>query len=157
MYIYLFNYQKINLDSNNFLSDFHRKSVTKKILMFINSDIVNSSMLIVFFLGLGLLIISDLMGFLLFKSSSKNVFFSVFLGLLVILSFYAIIKSRFNSVGLLVILWLIGYEFFIKKEQLLIPFNFKKTIYRQLTISCVWILIFALKSSCFWNESSKTI
>ena len=121
--------------------------------MFINSDIVNSSMLIVFFLGLGLLIISDLMGFLLFKSSRKNVFFSVFLGLLVILSFYAIIKSRFNSVGLLVILWLIGYEFFIKKEQPLIPFNFKKTIYRQLTISCVWILIFALKSSCFWNES----
>lgn len=121
--------------------------------MLIDSGFFNYNILIVFFLGLGLLLISDLIGFFLFKTARKNTFFSVLIGLLVILSIYAIIKARFNSIGLIVLLWIVGYEFFIKREQEKIQFTIKETLNRHLTISFVWILIFALKSSCFWNAS----
>lgn len=106
---------------------------------------------ILYFLGLTLLLFFDLLGLTLFRFRNINIFISVLLGYLSIIASYAIIKGSFNSIGVLVVIWLLGYVFLIKnhKESAFI----KKQIYLQrlLIIGVLWSVIFALKVSYFWN------
>ncbi|MFA5298273.1 MAG: hypothetical protein WC389_08720 [Lutibacter sp.] len=110
-----------------------------------------SDIIILYFLGLTLLLLSDLLGLTLFRFRNINIFIGVLLGYLSIIALYAIIKGSFNSVGILVVVWIVGYFFIIKKhtESPII----KKQIYfqRLLIIGVLWSVIFALKVSYFWN------
>lgn len=113
--------------------------------------ILNPSVFLTFFLGLGLLILSDLIGFLLFKKNRKNIFFTVFFGLCTILASYATVKGKLNSIGLLVLLWLIGVKFIFNGDKEEFTINFKYFFQRHLKITLIWLGIFLLKVSGFWN------
>lgn len=109
------------------------------------------SIVTLYFLGLITLLLSFFLGLGLFRFRNDNVFLSSFLGYLLIIATYAIFKARFNSVGIFVVLWILGYVYVInnQREYPLI----KKKEYRQhlLVIGSLWTLIFALKASYFWN------
>lgn len=106
-----------------------------------------------YFLGFITLLFSYFLGLSLFRFRNGNLFLSFFLGYLLIIATYAIFKARFNSVGIFVVLWILGYLFVIgkQKESLLIPK--KEYIQHVLVISSLWTLIFGLKASFFWNSA----
>lgn len=106
-----------------------------------------------YFLGFITLLFSYFLGLSLFRFRNGNLFLSFFLGYLLIIATYAIFKARFNSVGIFVVLWILGYLFVIgkQKESLLIPK--KECIQHVLVISSLWTLIFVLKASFFWNSA----
>ena len=76
-----------------------------------------SAILTLYFFGLTCLLISNLLGMSLFRFRKSNLFLEVFIGYLVIIAIYAIFKSSFNSVGIFVLLWTIGYVFFIRRRE----------------------------------------
>lgn len=104
-----------------------------------------------YFLGLATLLLSYFFGLGLFRFRKVNLFLSLFLGYLLLIATYGVFKGNGNSVGIFVILWIIGY-FYIKEAQKENRFTSKKeTLEPLLIISSIWTMIFALKASCFWN------
>jgi hypothetical protein len=111
------------------------------------SDIVQ-----LYFLGLVFIIISDVVGLGLFRFRLRSVFFSVFLGYLVIIASYAIVKSNWNSVAILVLVWIIAYFFIIHKKEETLIIRKQEFFSRFVVIVFLWSIIFILKASCFWNS-----
>lgn len=110
-----------------------------------------TSIITLYFLGLALLILSDFLGLSLFKFRAISIFIGVFVGYLSIISIYAIFKSNFNSIGYLVLFWVIGYVFFIAKNKEIPRIIIQNYWQRLLIIGVLWTLIFGLKVSYFWN------
>lgn len=111
-----------------------------------------SDIVILYFLGLVFMIISDAVGLSLFKFRSTSVFFSVFFGYLTIIASYAIVKSNWNSVAILLFIWITAYFFLIHKRED-IPFIRKQDfIQRFVVIIFLWSIIFILKASYFWSS-----
>ncbi len=110
------------------------------------------NVVIVFFLGLTTLIVSDFIGLLLFRFRKTNLFLELFFGYLLLIATYAIFKSNFNSIGIVVLLWLIGYFILTQKNRECPLLKKKKYLQNLLTISVLWTSIFILKASCFWNS-----
>ena len=106
-----------------------------------------------YFLGLVTLLLSYFLGLGLFRFRSGNVFLSFFLGYLLIIATYAIFKARFNSVGIFVLLWVLGSIFVIGKQKESPLIQKKEYIQHLLVIGTLWTLIFALKVSYFWNSA----
>jgi len=110
-----------------------------------------TSILTLYFLGLTLLILSDFLGLSLFRFRVISVFIGVFVGYLLIISTYAIFKSNFNSIGFLVLFWVIGYVFYIATNNEITKIKLQDYGRRVLIIGVLWTLIFGLKASFFWN------
>lgn len=111
-----------------------------------------SNILTIYFLGLTTLIISNFLGLVLFRFRKTNLFLELFFGYLLIISIYAIGKANFNSIGIVVLLWLIGY-FILNKEHKEFPLLKKNEYFKNLfIIGILWTVIFILKASCFWNS-----
>lgn len=110
-----------------------------------------TSILTIYFLGLTILILSDFLGLSLFRFRTISVFIGVFVGYLSIIASYAIFKSHFNSIGLLVLFWVLGYIFFITKNKESTKIKIQDYLQRLLIIGVLWTVIFALKVSFFWN------
>ena len=110
-----------------------------------------SAILTLYFLGLVTLLFSYFLGLGLFCFQKANLFLSLFLGYLLLIATYAVFKGNGNSVGLFVLVWIIGYFYVVdtpKKNR----FREKKEFQEPLVvISTLWTIIFALKASCFWN------
>ena len=106
-----------------------------------------------YFLGLVTLLLSYFLGLGLFRFRSGNVFLSFFLGYLLIIATYALFKARFNSVGIFVLLWVLGYIFVIGKQKESPLIQKKEYTQHLLVISSLWTLIFTLKASFFWNSA----
>lgn len=104
-----------------------------------------------YFLGLVILLLSYFLGLGLFRFRNDNVFLNFFLGYLLIIATYAIFKARFNSVGIFVMLWVLGYVFVIRKQKESVLIQKKEYRQHLLVIGSLWTVIFALKASCFWN------
>lgn len=111
-----------------------------------------SSVIIIYFLGLFFLFASSFIGLFLFRFKKTNLFFELFFGFLLIISTYAIIKSKFNSVGLFVLLWLVGYFVLTNKNNSNSLIRMKEIVQKILIISVLWTTIFILKASFFWNS-----
>lgn len=110
-----------------------------------------SSIVLLYFLGLTTLFFSDFVGLSLLRFRNINLFLGLFLGYLAIIATYAIVKSSGNSVGIFVILWIIGFLVFIQKQNDL-PLIKRRDYYQRLfIISVLWTAIFILKASYFWN------
>lgn len=107
--------------------------------------------LTLYFLGLTLLILSDFLGLSLFRFRNISVFIGVFVGYLSINASYAIFKSHFNSIGFLVLFWVLGYVFFIAKDKESPKIKIQDYLQRFLIIGVLWTVIFGLKVSFFWN------
>src|SRR3970040_37457 len=112
-----------------------------------------ADIVILYFLGLVTLLLSYFLGLGLFRFRNGNVFLSFFLGYLLIIATYAIFKARFNSVGIFVLLWVLGYIFVIGKQKESPLIQKKEYTQHLLIISSLWSLIFALKASYFWNSA----
>lgn len=111
-----------------------------------------SSILTIYLLGLATLFVSYFLGQTLFRFRKTNLFLELFLGYLFIISIYAIGKANFNSIGIVVLLWLLGY-FILTKNQKNNPLINKKELFNNLLIvSVLWTVIFILKASYFWNS-----
>lgn len=110
------------------------------------------NILILYSLGLSLLFLSDFLGLCLFRFRKINMFTGVFLGYLLIISAYAIVKASFESIGLFVLIWILGYVFIIKNNNEAPTIKKQDYFQRLLIISTLWTLIFALKVSFFWNS-----
>lgn len=106
-----------------------------------------------YFLGLVTLLLSYFLGLGFFRFRSGNVFLSFFLGYLLIIATYAIFKARFNSVGIFVLLWVLGFVFVFGKQKESPLIQKKEYTQHLLIISSLWSLIFALKASYFWNSA----
>ena len=110
-----------------------------------------TDILIIYFLGLAILLFSDFVGLSLFRFRNDNLFLGLLVGYLTIIATYAVLKSSFNSVGIFVLLWIVGYVFFIRK-QVGFPLITKRDYWQRILIIVVlWTLIFTLKVSYFWN------
>lgn len=107
---------------------------------------------IIYFLGLGLLLLSDLIGLLFFRFRTISLYLGVLLGYLSVITGYAIIKTNGNTVGLLVLIWLFGYVFFIHKSKDSTLIKSKEYFQRIIIICLLWSAIFLLKASFFWNN-----
>ncbi|RTY92256.1 hypothetical protein [Flavobacterium sp. GT3R68] len=110
------------------------------------------NILILYILGLSLLFLSDFLGLCLLRFRKINMFAGVLIGYLMIISTYAIVKSSLDSIGIFVIIWILGYIFIIKKNNEAPTINKQEYLQRLLIISTLWTLIFALKVSFFWNS-----
>ena len=110
-----------------------------------------TSILTLYFLGLTLLILSDFLGLSLFKFRTISIFIGVFVGYLSIIATYAIFKSNFNSIGFLVLFWVLGYVFFIAKQKESLKIKLHDYAQRLFIIGILWTVIFGLKVSFFWN------
>lgn len=110
-----------------------------------------SAILTLYFLGLTGLLISNLLGLSLFRFRKSNLFLEVFIGYLAIIAIYAIFKSSFNSVGIFVLLWTIGYVWYIRKEEDSLLITKQDYLQRVFIIGVLWTIIFILKASYFWN------
>jgi len=101
---------------------------------------------------LSMLMLSDLTGLSFFRFRKISIYLGVLLGYLAILSFYAIIKSSGNTVGVFVMFWLLGFILFIHKN---INYSLIKSseYFQRLSIICIlWTAVFILKVSFFWNS-----
>ena len=110
-----------------------------------------SDIVILYFLGLAFMIISDVVGLSLFRFRSISVFFGVFFGYLTIIASYAIVKSNWNSVAILVLVWITAYFFIIHKREDIPYIRKQDYIQRFVVIVFLWSVIFILKASHFWN------
>jgi len=110
-----------------------------------------SDIVILYFLGLAFMIISDVVGLSLFRFRSISVFFGVFFGYLTIIASYAIVKSNWNSVAILVLVWITAYFFIIHKREDIPYIRMQDYIQRFVVIVFLWSVIFILKASYFWN------
>lgn len=111
-----------------------------------------SDSITLYLLGLATLCFSDFVGLSLFRFRKINIFSSLFSGYLMLISIYAIFKASFNSVGIFVLLWILGYVFVIKKHEGHILIQKKEYSQRLLIVFLLWTSIFILKASCFWNS-----
>ncbi|MDD3723041.1 MAG: hypothetical protein PHW92_11280 [Lutibacter sp.] len=107
--------------------------------------------LTLYFLGLSTLLLSDFLGLILLRFRNNNIFLLTFIGYLAIVATYAIFKAGGNSVGLFIIMWIVGYIFIIKKKQNFILIKKQDYLCHLLIISTLWTIIFILKVSYFWN------
>jgi hypothetical protein len=110
-----------------------------------------SNILTLYFLGFLLLVFFDFLGLCFFRFKNINNFLGLFIGYLTFMSVYAITKSGGNSIGVLVVVWIIGYFFAIKKEEALVTIKKQSYLQRVMIIGVLWSFIFLLKVSCFWN------
>ena len=110
-----------------------------------------SNIIILYFLGLAILLLSDFVGLGLFRFRNSNMFLGLLVGYLIIVATYALFKANFNSVGIFVLLWIFGYFYWIKRPKDYALVEKKEYLHRLLIISSLWTMIFALKASCFWN------
>jgi putative Mn2+ efflux pump MntP len=110
-----------------------------------------SAVITLYFFGLLLLLFSDFLGLSFFRFRKASIFMGPFLGYLVVISTYAIVKSNFNSVAYFVVLWIVGYFFIIKKEKPTSLISRGDYLKRIAVISSLWTLLFGLKFSFFWN------
>lgn len=104
-----------------------------------------------FLFGLAIILLSDFIGSILFKFKKSNQFLQFFLGYLILIASYAVVKGGGNSVGIFVLLWIFGYFYLIKSPKDYALIEKKEYLQRLLIISFLWTMIFALKASCFWN------
>ncbi len=111
-----------------------------------------SAILILYFLGLTVLLFSNLLGSSLFRFRKSNLFLEVLVGYLTIIAIYALFKSGFNSIGIIVLLWIVGYVFFIRKEEISPLITKRDYLQRVFIIVFLWTIIFLLKASYFWNS-----
>lgn len=104
-----------------------------------------------YFLGLATLLLSGFWGLSLLRFQKSNIFLELLLGYLTIVAIYAIIKAGGNSVGIFVLLWIVGYIFIIKKKQDSPSIKKQEYFKQSLIIGVLWSVIFILKVSYFWN------
>lgn len=110
-----------------------------------------SAILTLYFLGFSTLLLSYFLGLGLCRFRKVNLFFSLFLGYLLLIATYAIFKGNGNSVGIFVLVWIMGY-FYVVDTPKEIRSTHKKYYQEPLLIlSALWTIIFALKASYFWN------
>ncbi len=105
-----------------------------------------------YFLGLIILLFSDSLGLVLFRFRTVSVYLGVLIGYLTLISSYALFKGNGNSVGIFVLLWLMGFIFFIHKNKDLPLMKRQDYLQRLLIIYFLWSAIFLLKVCCFWNS-----
>jgi hypothetical protein len=108
-----------------------------------------------YFLGLIILLFSAVLGLGLFRFRNSNVFLSLLLGYLLLIASYAIVKGNGNSVGIFVLLWIVGYFYVVDKQKETQPLGRKEYKESLIVINVLWTLIFSLKASCFWNFEYK--
>ena len=78
-----------------------------------------SNIIILYFLGLAILLLSDFVGLGLFRYRNGNMIMVLLVGYLTIVATYALFKANFNSVGILVVVWIAGYVYlFCKKNRI---------------------------------------
>jgi hypothetical protein len=105
-----------------------------------------------YFLGLIILLFSDSIGLGLFRFRTVSVYLGVLIGYLTLISSYALFKGNGNSVGIFVLLWLMGFVFFIYGNKDLPLIKRQDYLQRLLIICFLWSAIFLLKVSYFWNS-----
>ena len=111
-----------------------------------------SAILTLYLLGFTTLLFSDLIGLSLFRFRKSNLFLEVFVGYLTIIATYAIFKSSFNSIGIFVVLWIVGYVFYIRKQENSSLITRRDYLQRVFIIGVLWTIVFMLKASFFWNS-----
>ena len=110
-----------------------------------------TAILSLYFLGLVLLIVSDFVGATLLKFKKSNQFIQLFLGYLILIASYAVVKGSGNSIGVFVLFWVFGYLFFIKQEESFSKITRIDYFKNVGTISLLWTMVFLLKVAYFWN------
>lgn len=115
------------------------------------NNLMISNILFLYFLGLASLFFSYFVGLGLFCFRKVNLFMGLFLGYLLLIVGYAVVKGGGNSLGILVLLWIIGYFFIIEKAKDKKRISKKETLEQLGIISLIWTMIFALKANYFWN------
>ncbi len=110
-----------------------------------------SAIVTLYFLGLTVLLFSNSLGLSLFRFRKSNLFLEVLVGYLTIIAIYAFYKSGFNTIGVFVALWIIGYVFFIRQQERGLLITKQDYLQRIVIIGVLWTMIFILKASYFWN------
>lgn len=109
------------------------------------------AILTLYFLGLGILLFSDFLGLSVFRFRNITLYVGVLIGYLAIVATYAIVKSSMNSIGIFVLIWILGYVFIINKKEESTLIIRREYLQRVFIISVLWTVIFLLKASYFWN------
>jgi len=104
-----------------------------------------------YFLGLVLLLVSDFVGAVGFKFKKSNRFLQLFLGYLILIASYAVVKGVGNSIGIFVLIWVLGYWVLIHKEENSKTVTRIDYIKNSGIISLLWTIVFVLKAAYFWN------
>jgi len=112
-----------------------------------------SDILALYFLGLTILLFSDFLGLSFYRFRTISIYLGVLFGYLSIVATYAIFKSNMNSIGIFVLIWIIGYFFIIQKHRESPIIKKQDYLRRLLIISVLWSVIFLLKVSFFWNTA----
>ncbi|MBG6187826.1 hypothetical protein [Flavobacterium sp. CAN_S2] len=112
-----------------------------------------SNILVLYFLGLTILLFSDFLGLSFFGFRTVSIYLGVLFGYLSIVVTYAIFKSNMNSIGMFVLLWLLGYFFLIQKRKESPKIKKQDYLKRLFIISFLWSVIFLIKVSFFWNTA----
>jgi hypothetical protein len=110
------------------------------------SDIVT-----LYFLGLVTLLLSYFLGLVLFRFRNVSLFLSLLLGYLLFIATYAVFKGNGNSVGIFVLIWILGYFYVVDTPKENHSLRIKNYTEPLLILSTLWTMIFVLKASCFWN------
>lgn len=112
-----------------------------------------SDILVLYFLGLTILLFSDFLGLSFYRFRTVSIYLGVLFGYLSIVVTYAIFKSNMNSIGMFVLLWLLGYFFLIQKRKESPKIKKQDYLKRLFIISFLWSVIFLIKVSFFWNTA----
>lgn len=112
-----------------------------------------SDILVLYFLGLTILFFSDFLGLSFYRFRTVSVYLGVLFGYLSIVVTYAIFKSNMNSIGMFVLLWVLGYFFLIQKHKESPKIKKQDYLKRLFIISFLWSVIFLIKVSFFWNTA----
>ncbi|WP_310557727.1 hypothetical protein [Flavobacterium sp.] len=110
-----------------------------------------SDIVILYFLGLGTLMLSYFFGLGLFRFRKANLFLSLLFGYLLLIASYAIVKGNGNSAGIFVLLWIIGYFYVVDTSKEIRATQRKEYFEPICVIVVLWTVIFGLKASYFWN------
>ena len=104
-----------------------------------------------YFLGLAFLLVSVFVGAIGFKFKKSNQFLQLFLGYLILIASYAVVKGSGNSIGVFVLFWVLGYLFFIKQAESFSKITRIEYLKNSAIICLLWTIIFVLKAAYFWN------
>lgn len=111
-----------------------------------------SEIVTIYFAGLIFLYVSLSLGFLFQRWIRMGLFEQLFLGYLVLLCSYAIIKTSFQTIALLIPIWLVLY-LLLFRDRLCLNVKLIDVKSQILSVTIIWTLIYVLKAFYFWNYS----
>ena len=108
-----------------------------------------SEIVTIYFAGLIFLYVSLSLGFLFQRWIRMGLFEQLFLGYLVLLCSYAIIKTSFQTIALLIPIWLVLYSLLFR-DRLYLNVKLIDVKSQILSVTIIWTLIYVLKAFYFY-------